>query len=518
MVAQPAGDPVVGAVPGVADGGALGAREVAGEGSAHAPARHGVEQVVDRAEVGELETGAQRQVDVGVRFVDRVFENCFGETRPCELNASVARAAALADQTPDPQLAALIAVAVLARCPYYIRHANFRGLSDDGAVLVGPWGGVLTVPPELRRFLATYHQQRRPLALDRAAPLFPGETPGRLRPATIQRRLAQLDAPASLWQDPPDTTIGDGANAEGSRPAAPPVRVASLARRDHSLRSVRLCHFTCASRANAPALDRCSHSPRTTKQIDDNLAVEGTRRALAIADEVFPATFKVDIPDAVRITIALLARCVTTTQACVHLAELGRRSDLMVCVRTLYEHTVTLARLLGGRRRRASHAAVGAVLRRADPPPRRRHRPNGRRAKHPGRHARGNGEGRVAPGRREDARAGRSPSWRTASGLNVSDSIPPTATRRRYVAFVRSSSGWAARSRTRPSPDCSSLPSDALTASRIGVEPAGRAHEAMLPVPVLIGTALTVSAQALGKPSIQQMNVYFEWLTDAGAK
>jgi hypothetical protein len=40
----------------------------------------------------------------------------------------------------------------------------------------------------------------------------------------------------------------------------------------------------------------------------------------------------------------------------------------------------------------------------------------------------------------------------------------------------------------------------------------------MLPVPVLIGTALTVSAQAPGKPSVQQMNVYFKWLTDAGTK
>jgi hypothetical protein len=64
-----------------------------------------------------------------------------------------------------------------------------------------PVGGVLTVPPELRRFLATWHHHRRPLALDRTAPLFPGETRGRLRPATIQRRLAQLDAPASLWHD-----------------------------------------------------------------------------------------------------------------------------------------------------------------------------------------------------------------------------------------------------------------------------------------------------------------------------
>ena len=50
--------------------------------------------------------------------------------------------------------------------------------------------------------------------------------------------------------------------------------------------------------------------------IDHNLAVEGTRRALAIADEVFPATFKADIPDPVQTTIALLAQCVTTTQAC----------------------------------------------------------------------------------------------------------------------------------------------------------------------------------------------------------
>jgi hypothetical protein len=109
----------------------------------------------------------------------------------------------------------LIAVAVLARCPHYLRHANFRGLADDGAVLVGPWSGVLTVPPELRRFLATYHEHRGPLALDRTAPLFPGDTSGRLRPATIQRRLAQLDAPASLWHDPPNTTIGEDARADG---------------------------------------------------------------------------------------------------------------------------------------------------------------------------------------------------------------------------------------------------------------------------------------------------------------
>jgi hypothetical protein len=57
-------------------------------------------------------------VKTHVEAVDSVFEHCFGEVRPCQLNAGVARAAALADQTPGPQLAALICVAVLARCPH----------------------------------------------------------------------------------------------------------------------------------------------------------------------------------------------------------------------------------------------------------------------------------------------------------------------------------------------------------------------------------------------------------------
>jgi hypothetical protein len=107
---------------------------------------------------------------------------------------------ALADQTPDPQLAALIAVAVLARCPHYLRRANLRGLASDGAVLAGPWGGALTIPPELRRFLTTWHHEREPLASAGAMPLFPGNSHGRAGQPAIRRRLAQLDAPASLWE------------------------------------------------------------------------------------------------------------------------------------------------------------------------------------------------------------------------------------------------------------------------------------------------------------------------------
>ncbi|MCA1700740.1 MAG: hypothetical protein LC790_18275 [Actinobacteria bacterium] len=159
-------------------------------------------------------------IDTNVDAVDRVFERSFGETRPCQLNAAVSRAAvsraaALADQSADPRLAALIAVAVLARCPHYIRLANFRGLASDGAVLAGPWGGALTIPPELRRFLATWHDERKPRATAQAIPLFPGNSHGRASQPAIRRHLTRLNAPASLWEDPPDTTIGEGAGADG---------------------------------------------------------------------------------------------------------------------------------------------------------------------------------------------------------------------------------------------------------------------------------------------------------------
>ena len=45
--------------------------------------------------------------------------------------------------------------------------------------------------------------------------MFPGSAHGRMSQQSIRRALAELDAPASLWHDPPGTTIGDGANADG---------------------------------------------------------------------------------------------------------------------------------------------------------------------------------------------------------------------------------------------------------------------------------------------------------------
>jgi hypothetical protein len=251
--------------------------------------------------------------------------------------------------------------------------------------------------------------------------------------------------------------------------------------------------------------------------IDHNLAVEGTRRAVAIADEVFPATFKPDIPDAVRISIALLARCLTTTKACLHLVELGRRSDLMVCVRTLYEHTVTLAWLLGGNdaehrmllwERYCDEQAVRLdddVVRLGGEPS----IPAGTRAQMAaaairlgGARMPGLADRAILADREWAERLGLDPTHRDAASL-----------RRVYSVIFRVASAVAHPTLAGLQFVAERRP-DRVT---IGVEPAGRAHEAMLPVPLLIGTALTVSAQALGKPSIQQMNAYFEWLTDAGA-
>lgn len=162
-----------------------------------------------------LDVFVRAGLDTDVNGVDSTFDHAFGEIRPCDFNAATARAAALADQSPDPQLAALIALAAVCRDPFLIRQANLRALHPDGGALAGPWGGVLAIPPELRRFLATHHQQLEPLANRAPAALFSGTSHGRLSQPAIRRALAALDAPASLWEDPPDTPLGEGANADG---------------------------------------------------------------------------------------------------------------------------------------------------------------------------------------------------------------------------------------------------------------------------------------------------------------
>jgi hypothetical protein len=147
--------------------------------------------------------------------VDSVMRCSFGEIRPCQFNAAIARAAALADQTADPKHAALIALAAMFHCPRFLRELNYRAVGGDGSLVCGPWGGVFAIAPELRRFVATQHQQLQPHTAGRPLPFLPGTAHGRMSQPSIRHALAELDTPATLWHDPPGTTLGEGANADG---------------------------------------------------------------------------------------------------------------------------------------------------------------------------------------------------------------------------------------------------------------------------------------------------------------
>jgi hypothetical protein len=200
-----------------------------------------------------LDAFEQAGVHTNVRAVDRIFEHAYGETRPCELNATVAHAAALADQTPDSQLAALIVIAALTRSPYYLRHANLRGLAPDGAILVGPYGRRTRRPtrtPPLPRHLAarTRTPRQRP------------------RDPALRRQQSRTHEPAS--HPPPTRTTRRPRNALGgptrhddrrgaerrrSKPAPPPLRLARLARTQARRRTPLTPHASLESSATRPA-------------------------------------------------------------------------------------------------------------------------------------------------------------------------------------------------------------------------------------------------------------------------
>ena len=164
-----------------------------------------------------LDASVRAGESTDVHAIDSVLTCSCGEIRPFEFNAAVARAAALADQTADPQLAALIALAVMFRCPRFLRELNYHAVATDGSHICGPWGGIFAIAPELRRFIATQHQQLQPHADGQPRPFLPGTTNGRVSQPSIRRALAELDAPASLWHDPPSTLLGESADADGRR-------------------------------------------------------------------------------------------------------------------------------------------------------------------------------------------------------------------------------------------------------------------------------------------------------------
>jgi hypothetical protein len=123
----------------------------------------------------------------------------FGETRPLQWTASVQRAAALIDQTADPQLAAIIALSLVHRHPETTRRVNLSGVAANGTIATTSWAGPRAIPPRLDKALATQRDTQLRAGAAQGAPLLPGTTHGRMSAQAISQALATLDAPRSLW-------------------------------------------------------------------------------------------------------------------------------------------------------------------------------------------------------------------------------------------------------------------------------------------------------------------------------
>jgi hypothetical protein len=101
------------------------------------------------------------------------------------------------------------------------------------------WGGLRAIPPPLRRVLATQRQRLVNAGARPHDPLLPGTSHGRMSTPEIQRELDALDAPTSMWQDPPDEYFdGPGSTGEpSSTPSVPPC--SSIPRATDSRRRIK---------------------------------------------------------------------------------------------------------------------------------------------------------------------------------------------------------------------------------------------------------------------------------------
>jgi hypothetical protein len=209
-----------------------------------------------------LDAFQQAGVTTNLRAVDAVFEHSYGETRPCELNTAAAHAAALADQTPDPELAALIAVAVLARSPTTsatpisaaspATAPSSSGLTaacspshpNSGASLP-PGTTIANAKPTAEHFRSSSatatdaSASRRSVAASPDSPRPP--RCGKTRPTSGSARVQAPTAGACCCTSAPGTS--------GTSSSTTPQTL------DRAGLAWSSCHFTCASPATSPAPD-----------------------------------------------------------------------------------------------------------------------------------------------------------------------------------------------------------------------------------------------------------------------
>lgn len=245
------------------------------------------------------------------------------------------------------------------------------------------------------------------------------------------------------------------------------------------------------------------------------LLQEATRRALAIAGEMFPARFKPETPDLFQVAVAILARCVTTAEACLHLSELDRRADLMVAVRTLYEHTVMLAWLTGSdegehrmllMQRHSDEQAlrIDAAMVAAGGESAISHDTRTMMADA----AKALGNARLPS--LADRAVAADTEWSERLGIGTDERVA-WSFRSNYTSLYRPASAiahptWAGARMV-------------IGRSEMGVaidiEPRGRGGEALQPVPALLGLALLVGSHSLGRPDSDKILDFASWLLNA---
>jgi hypothetical protein len=245
---------------------------------------------------------------------------------------------------------------------------------------------------------------------------------------------------------------------------------------------------------------------------------EATRRGLAIADGIFPATFKAEAPHLLQVAVGMLARCVTTAESCLHLSELDRRTDLMVAVRTLYEHTLMLGWLTG------SDEGEGRMML--------LQRHNDEQALRidtemvaAGAKSSISGDTRKSMADLADALgSARLPSladravkadseWGQRLGHTTDDPVP-WSFRSNYSSLYRPASAvahptWAGVRMVIERSQGSVV---------IDTEATGRGAEALQPVPALLGLALLISSHALGRPDPDEVLQFASWLADLSTR
>jgi len=245
---------------------------------------------------------------------------------------------------------------------------------------------------------------------------------------------------------------------------------------------------------------------------------DATQRALDLAADMFPKRLGSSTPDEVRVCVGLLARCLSIADTCLLLAREEHEGDLIVMVRTLFEHAVTFAWLVGDRSDSGRRVLMWECY------------CDGQALKLDNERARWGEPHSIS----EDTRA----QMKALEDRLGAARLPGLADRAAQVDRE-----WASRLGTDPSHrELHSMRNAYSVIFRVGsafahptlaglafvsrrerdehvvdVRPRSLERQSLVSVPLMLATVLAVSAHVFEKPSMEAVNDYLDFLITAGA-